>query len=130
MTRSVQDLGGLLKEFGVQGHTLPMSPVQLDGYGWIQDNQFGCIVGFELWTDIWLPRLAGWRRTPMNEEEDFQIDNRALAACHTPRLNQFIAGVRELTLANGGEWSIDDNALNAPREFISESGIVLDAPGS
>jgi hypothetical protein len=53
-------------------------------------------------------------------------DNRVLANCHTPRLNNFLQGVRSLAEKSGGRWQVElkDNVLGY--EFMSEeTGIRL-----
>jgi hypothetical protein len=99
-------------------------------------------------TDIWFPRVwgyledvernltdeNGWAlyekgfpiRKPRWQPSGEHFDNRELAQCHTPRFNNFIQRVKQLTLNYGGTWSIDRSGVSADEWEWNEDGIVLD----
>jgi hypothetical protein len=61
-------------------------------------------VCISLWSDIWLPQVVGCMEDePANSVAEL-YDNRELAACHTPRLNSFLARAKAITLDFDGEW--------------------------
>lgn len=72
-------------------------------------------------SDIWFPAVDGLL---VGGEDDRRVDNSALAARHTPRLNAFLAQVHAATEAVGGRWEVDDE-ISGPGP-VSEDGIVLD----
>jgi hypothetical protein len=75
--------------------------------------------------DIWLPWVRGWQRP---DDREVIYDNRELANRHTPRLNAFLAGVRELTLARGGRWEfLSYSGPNWLDRMAGPDGIRLDA---
>jgi hypothetical protein len=75
--------------------------------------------------DIWLPWVRGWRRP---DDRDVIYDNRDLASRHTPRLNTFLAGVRDLTLRRGGTWRFFNySGPNWLDRIAGPDGIRLDA---
>jgi hypothetical protein len=80
-----------------------------------------------LYTDIWFPKVGGYLEDHSPAQSRVFHDNRALAMCHTPRLNRFLASVRELTLEFDGIWKVDyptyDEQYN---QQFDENGIHLD----
>lgn len=95
-------------------------------------------ISLSLYTDIWFPRVIG-----LNAEEDIfdgvhparsrdqLMDNSALAARHTPRLNRFIQHLREAVLDLGGTWSFDRKETDYRYlPMIHDGGIILDYPAA
>jgi hypothetical protein len=82
-----------------------------------------------LHTDIWFPEVGGFLEDQdgLYEHRIF-YDNRELALRHTPRLNRFLASVRDLTLEFGGTWSVDRDPESEDRYDLmhDENGINLD----
>ena len=81
-------------------------------------------VTIELATDVWFPRTVGlleedapWAPAPPS------YDNSDLAACHTPRLNAFLAAVREAA----DEWELLEPEEIGVRyaDMVDEAGIRL-----
>ena len=81
-------------------------------------------VTIELATDVWFPRTVGlleedapWAPAPPS------YDNSDLAACHTPRLNAFLAAIREAA----DEWELLEPEEIGLRyaDMVDESGIRL-----
>lgn len=80
-----------------------------------------------LYTDIWFPKVGGYLEDDSPYENRIFHDNRELALGHTPRLNRFLASVRDLTLEFDGVWKVDyptyDEQYN---QQFDENGIYLD----
>ncbi|MDA0172568.1 hypothetical protein OJ998_25930 [Solirubrobacter taibaiensis] len=81
-------------------------------------------VTIELATDIWFPRTVGlleedapWAPAPAS------YDNADLAACHTPRLNAFLAAIREAA----DEWELLEPEEIGTRyaDMVDTRGILL-----
>ena len=81
-------------------------------------------VTIELATDVWFPRTVGlleedapWAPAPPS------YDNSELAACHTPRLNAFLAAIRE----SADEWELLEPEEIGLRyaDLVDEAGIRL-----
>ncbi|GAA5134632.1 hypothetical protein [Pseudonocardia adelaidensis] len=78
-------------------------------------------------TDIWLPWTSVAHEPGMRWDE--LVDNSELATVHTPRLNAFLAAVREATEDVGGQWSLDEDLLFSLYAFeVDERGVLLDVP--
>jgi hypothetical protein len=78
-------------------------------------------------TDIWFPRILGVLdgNAPLPPAEPSR-DNTRLARCHTPRLNAFLADVRETALALGGSWRpLPVEGLSRYASMTDAGGIVL-----
>lgn len=57
------------------------------------------------------------------------FDNRALARCHTSRLNRFLGDVAADVVALGGTWSLDPHGTAPPlAPWVSTAGIDLEGP--
>ena len=57
------------------------------------------------------------------------MDNSALAARHTPRLNRFIETLRDAILELGGQWKLDRSGAYTPHlPALHDGGILLDYP--
>jgi hypothetical protein len=92
-----------------------------------------------LYTDIWFPRVIGFRvgddagRDPEVRHPargpDGLMDNSALAARHTPRLNRFIETLRDAILELGGTWGEPD-VHPSDRPMVHRGGILLDYPAA
>ncbi|MEZ4401309.1 MAG: hypothetical protein R3B06_14885 [Kofleriaceae bacterium] len=83
--------------------------------------------GFTTCSDIWFPFVLGIAHPSCDGKRYF--DNRELAARHTPRLNQFLAQVAELTAAAGATWSVTDGMVSPQLQpWVTERGIRLDGP--
>jgi hypothetical protein len=92
-----------------------------------------------LQTDIWFPRVIGLdvgdhagrardRRHPARGR-DHLMDNSALAARHTPRLNRFIETLRNAILELGGTWDKPD-VDPSYEPMVHSGGILLDYPAA
>jgi hypothetical protein len=91
-------------------------------------------------TDIWLPRVlglelgdAGGRLDPVHPARgrDRMMDNSALAARHTPRLNRFIQTLREAVQDLGGTWEFGrGDGVPQYLPMLYEGGINLDYPAA
>jgi hypothetical protein len=57
------------------------------------------------------------------------MDNSALAARHTPRLNRFIETLRDAILELGGTWGEPD-VHPSDRPMVHRGGILLDYPAA
>jgi len=90
-------------------------------------------------TDIWFPRVIGFRvgddagrdpevRHPARARDGL-MDNSALAARHTPRLNRFIETLRDAVLELGGKWDKPD-ADPSYKPMVHDGGILLDYPAA
>ena len=92
-----------------------------------------------LYTDIWFPRVIGFRvgddagRNPEVRHParggDGLMDNSALAARHTPRLNRFIGTLRDAILELGGTWG-DPDVSPSDKPMVHRGGILLDYPAA
>jgi len=92
-----------------------------------------------LYTDIWFPRVVGLDigddagRDPEVRHRargrDGLMDNSALAARHTPRLNRFIETLRAAILELGGTWDEPD-ADPSYKPMVHSGGILLDSPAA
>lgn len=80
-------------------------------------------------TDLWLPwNYAVWDLRPEEDPGDF-VDNRMLAARNAPRLNAFIAALREQTRRCAGTWALDTQATSGEVRFeVGDVGVHLEAP--
>jgi hypothetical protein len=77
-------------------------------------------VTLALYTDIWFPRVIG-----IDGDDVRFYDNSPLAERHTPRLNRFLAGVRDAAAALGAEWSYEVNNRRY-EDQVADTGIILD----
>jgi len=96
-------------------------------------------ISLSLSTDIWFPRVIGldledrgglsrdWRHPARGR--DGLMDNSALAARHTPRLNRFIETLRAAILELGGKWDKPD-ADPSYKPMVHGGGILLDYPAA
>lgn len=93
-------------------------------------------LSIQLRTDIWFPWIDGiierfaWEDYPERLEmgmPDIPVmyDNRELAHCHTPLLNQFLKEVREAGIAAGGKWVLEAAECRYP-DIVTEDGVKLD----
>jgi hypothetical protein len=82
-------------------------------------------VDFSIRSDIWYPYISGLLEPDVTV--DYGIDNRALSGRHTPRLNAFLADVRQATVAIGGTWKLDGEQRTTYEGLLSDAGIDLDA---
>jgi hypothetical protein len=100
-----------------------------------EDGTFrGAYLYIYLHTDIWFPKVMGYledwgeneRGIPIGWENRPWQDNRELALRHTPRLNRFLARVKQLTLEYGGAWGIDKyDTVGRYHSQWNEDGIFL-----
>jgi hypothetical protein len=96
-----------------------------------KDNEidYGSYLFINLFTDIWFPKVGGFLEDqPVLYEDRVFYDNSELALRHTPRLNRFLANVRDITLEMGGTWHVDKDGYPTSRyeEQFNEDGIILD----
>lgn len=76
-------------------------------------------------TDIWFPRVVGIH----DDSDDGPIqwyDNSALATRHTPRLNHFLNGVRDLAATLGATWSYEATGNRNYTAMVNDRGINLE----
>lgn len=75
--------------------------------------------------DAWLPWVLG-----LDEPDHERLtDNRVIARCHTPRLNEFLRFLRRLTADHGGDWSYSNMIeWSWIDTMVGPQGINLDAP--
>jgi hypothetical protein len=93
------------------------------------ESDYGSHLYINLFTDIWFPKVGGFlEEQPVWYEDRVFYDNRELALRHTPRLNRFLANVRDITLEMGGTWYVDKDGYPTSRyeEQFNEDGIILD----
>jgi hypothetical protein len=94
------------------------------------ESDYGSYLYIHLYSDIWFPKVGGFLEDqPQPYGHRVFFDNSELASHHTPRLNRFLASVRELTLELGGSWDIDKPPKGSPDpygEHCDENGIILD----
>lgn len=93
-----------------------------------------------LFTDIWFPRVIGANvgdgggrldEVHPSRGRDRLMDNSALAARHTPRLNRFVQTLRDAVLELGGTWSFDRKETDARYlPMLHDGGINLDYPAA
>lgn len=79
-------------------------------------------------SDVWYPYVYGYlgkKHGTINSSALF--DNRELANRHTPRLNRFLAKLRERAMEQGYTWILVDYELvyKHYRPYITETGINL-----
>jgi hypothetical protein len=98
-------------------------------------------ISLSLDTDIWFPRVIGLdvgdhggrsrdRRHPARGRDGL-MDNSALAARHTPRLNRFIETLRSAILELGGKWKLDRSGAQPHcLPVLHDGGILLDHPAA
>lgn len=84
-------------------------------------------IRFRLLSDIWFPWVYGIG-LDLSSDLHKRFDNRELAQYHTPRLNRFLAAVREATQAIGGQWYLDTDrdSLRADRFLVDDDGTPRD----
>jgi hypothetical protein len=89
----------------------------------------GVHVQFILHTDIWLP----WIHHASEIREHANVSQRMVPICrnplaqhHTPRLNRFLAAVRDETVRVGGTWQLDRD-FSSELFMLDDNGIPLDA---
>lgn len=76
-------------------------------------------------TDIWFPRVVGIHDDSGDGPMQW-YDNAALAARHTPRLNRFLKGVRELAATFGATWSHEATSNKNYTDMVADSGIEFE----
>lgn len=123
--RWTRDLGGELLELRPELGRVPRVPaVSIDGP--VTHDRAGPVyVTISTATDLWFPRVVGIHEAPADGGFRW-LDNSALADRHTPRLNAFLAGVRDAAAALGGGWSCDAGVNWRYADWFDESGIRLD----
>jgi hypothetical protein len=78
-----------------------------------------------LHSDIWFSYVIGDAH-PARDLERF-FDNRELAHCNTPRLNQLLGTIARLVTEAGGRWYFDKDDFNAQyAPWLSDQGIQID----
>jgi hypothetical protein len=119
----------MLEEWEINGdiynndiHTLDISPIDIGGdylsMEKVSNNtQSEIHIYISCKTDIWFPWIP--------DRYGGVFDNRELAHCHTPRLNNFLSGVKELVLDIGGTFEIDCTSSFYEKQ-LSQAGISLD----
>ena len=86
-------------------------------------------ISISLRTDIWFPKVLGL----INHDQLYFLegpkwfDNSKLAACHTPRLNNFLLKAHKLTLDIGGEWILSkpEGIAGLYDSMVGEYAILL-----
>lgn len=121
----ITDLGAVLAagpHAGPAEHHEPLSvlPTRSPGGG----GQAAVLVTSH--SDIWLPWCSA--RYEEGAHLDDLADNRELASRHTPRLNEFLARVGELTEQAGGSLRINPDKTSPDLAFqLHDRGVLLDA---
>jgi hypothetical protein len=111
-------------------HMRPVPPIRLLGHGYelkkkqkAKDLHFSILVD----SDIWFPYVVNWMDVGKNDRK--WENNLELAQYHTPRLNQFINGIRKLTLRfRGSIFCEKDGMLFYYRKIVGNKGINLNVP--
>lgn len=123
--RRVRDCGAELLALRPDLERVPHVPALSISGPQFYDRSKPIYFTISLETDIWFPRVVGF-----NDDRDDIVwyDNSALAGRHTPRLNRFLAAVRDAAVALGGAWSVEvDNQRYADQ--VEATGILLPPPG-
>jgi hypothetical protein len=92
-------------------------PLLLDARGPVE-------VSIAIDTDLWFPRVVAIHDDAGDGEMRW-YDNAALAVRHTPRLNRFLGGVRDLALALGAAWSYEATSNRNYTAMVNDRGIQL-----
>lgn len=123
--RELSDLGTALEPFQAPVRHRP--PLELKAFDWSSPPDVPEVeVVVRTYSDIWLPWTAA-SYDPDSPVRGFG-DNRVLAARHTPRLNAFLAVLRDATHRIGGRWELDRDSLDPGAVFqVDDHGVRLDA---
>ena len=120
----LSDLAAALAPFRTPVRHRP--PLELTAYDWGSDEPPEVSVSVRTYSDIWLPWTAA-SHDPDSTVPGFG-DNRALARRHTPRLNAFLAALRQATVRLGGRWDLERDSLSHDVAFqVDDHGVLLDA---
>jgi hypothetical protein len=136
----IQDIGALLKQLRPDdkeeyGHYMwHMLPLVVSGHRVVPDridvgNKWGIspTLTIKTYSDIWFPFVVDptERRRVGSVVELF--DNRELANCHTPRLNQFLGETYQLAKKYGADWEIETGYIHDKyKPMITKTSILLD----
>lgn len=132
LDEEVGDMWELLKRLHPNEYDLSrparVSPIDIMGVGNIPtDKNIGLERGIGaqiyLFTDIWFPSLKRVSDASVKE-----FDNSELAYRHTPRLNNFLTSVRDITLQWGGHWRVMSPSVQESAHYkaqLTEIGIKL-----
>ncbi|MGI5212352.1 hypothetical protein [Plantactinospora sp. CA-290183] len=120
----ISNLGGVLAAAPHAGPDTPRVALRLSAFRSPDgDEEIDLLVSS--YSDIWLPWCSA--RYEAGAHLDDLADNRELARRHTPRLNEFLAGVGELAERTGGTLQIfPDNTDPAFGFQLLDHGIRLD----
>jgi hypothetical protein len=128
----VENVGTLLRQLRpdddeiVAGFMMPIAPLHISGRISQVGEKQRITVSISVHTDIWFPWVMGVLEEDYSAKSNqSRYDNRALATCHTPRLNHFLTRIRETTLELGGTWEIDTDAPSY-MSMVTEMGISLE----
>jgi|GEM_PF-6204433 len=140
--KHVTDIGLLFDRFhksdtlSLQTQMYYVSPLEIELGTTIDLNNLKNNEGYTkayitLYTDIWFPKIVDYVSKSENPDGELKlIDNHKLALLHTPRLNNFLSQVQDLTIQSGGTWSLLKPKISLFDEVYSpiliETGIVLD----
>jgi hypothetical protein len=137
----VTDQGALLAALEPAPGSIPKSfmmhypPIRVTGrrYTDVRDGvsvergayQYAVDVRFCIHSDIWFPWIYGSAHPDCDHRRMF--DNRALALCHTPRLNAFLADVADAARKAGGYFEFrPDESVRAAVNWVDGPRVLLD----
>jgi hypothetical protein len=120
----VADMADLVAEVGTTAASLHVPALTVMT---LREGGGGVSTTISFATDIWLPWTSVAHEPGMQWDE--LVDNFELAAVHAPRLNAFLAAVREATEEVGGQWSLDEDVIFSLYSFeVDETGVLLNVP--
>jgi len=133
----IQDIGALLKQLRPDdkkeySHYMQhVLPVIVNSHRVVPDkidvsNKLGGspALTIKTYSDIWFPYVVD----PIESCSVVELfDNRELANCHTPRLNQFLGETYQLAKKYGADWEIETGYIHDKyKPMITETSILLD----
>lgn len=117
--REVSDLGAELLSLRPELDRVPhVAPLEISGP--LTKDTVDVVIA--LYTDLWFPTVVG-----INDLDDDveTYDNSVLAARHTPRLNRFLAAMREAAESRGAGWEHDASSNRNYTSMVDDNGIHL-----
>ena len=131
--KEVDDLGALLRELRPdRSQALPYlmrceESIRVGGcYVTLEkEAPHDAFMYIRLLSDIWFPIVQGYMEEDYSFDETYR-DNRDIAHCHTPRLNSFLADLRQLAEEVGGTWRHDKPMTYPYNLMFDETGVILD----
>lgn len=139
-TDYITDLGLLLSQlkpelstqYGCEyGRVEVTPPLELKGIHFTPSPDYIHWFRVRLNSDIWFPCVYGYLNRTFNHQrvlnQDELFDNYALASLHTPRLNEFLERLYQLSRQFSAKWELVDYELVPPeyQPYVTETGIRL-----